>query len=110
MHVMGTSTTVHANATTTYTDTTLGGSNSYPWANYPYDYWNLWVNHTGSSQDRGEPNLDQLTASYDVIVFKHCFPVSGIGPDSDCSPASVASQTKTIANLWRPALANASWM
>ena len=33
---------------------------TYPWANYPYDYWNLWVKHTGSSRDRGELNLDDL--------------------------------------------------
>ncbi len=77
----------------TYPDT--GGG--YPWANYPYDYWNLWVNHTGNSQDRGELNLDQLAASYDVIMFKHCFPVSNIEPDSAATP-TVASDVKTIAN------------
>lgn len=76
----------------TYPDT--GGG--YPWANYPYDYWNLWVNHTGTSQDRGELNLDQIAANYDVIMFKHCFPVSGIGPDS--GTASVSSSYKSIAN------------
>ena len=71
-------------------------SNGYPWDNYPYDYWNLWVNHTGSSQDRGELNLDQIAENYDVIVFKHCFPVSGIGAD-DGNP-SVSSSIKTTAN------------
>jgi uncharacterized protein YjdB len=75
-----------------YPDT--GGG--YPWANYPYDYWNLWVNHTGTSQDRGELNLDQIAANYDVIVFKHCFPVSAINAD-DGNP-SVSSSTQTIAN------------
>lgn len=70
----------------------------YPWANYPYDYWNLWVNHTGTQQDRGELNLDQLAAQYEVIVFKHCYPVSSIGPDSDCNPASISSSIQTIAN------------
>ena len=74
---------------------TAGG---YPWVNYPYDYWNLWVSRTGSQQDRGELNLDQLTAQFDVIVFKHCFPVSSIGPDSDCNPPSVSSGIQTIAN------------
>jgi hypothetical protein len=77
-----------------YPDT--GGG--YPWDNYPYDYWNLWVNHTGTSQDQGELNLDQLAAMYDVIVFKHCFPVSAIGPDSDSNPPSVSSPIKTVAN------------
>ncbi len=77
----------------TYPDT--GGG--YPWANYPYDYWNLWVNHTGGSRDLGELNLDDLAASYDIIMFKHCFPVSDIEPDSAATPA-VSSDVKTIAN------------
>jgi hypothetical protein len=76
-----------------YPDTSGG----YPWENYPYDYWNLWVNRTGTSQDRGELNLDQLAADYDVIVFKHCFPVSDIGPDSDSDPPSVTSSARTVA-------------
>lgn len=69
---------------------------TYPWANYPYDYWNLWVNHAGDRRDRGELNLDDLVARYDVIVFKHCFPVSGVKPD-DGSP-SVSSPARTLAN------------
>jgi hypothetical protein len=71
-------------------------SSGYPWANYPYDYWNLWVNYSGASQDRGELNLDQLAASYDVIVFKHCFPVSSINAD-DGNP-DITSSYQTIAN------------
>jgi len=75
-----------------YPDT--GGG--YPWANYPYDYWNLWVAHQGASHDRGELNLDDLAQAYDVIVWKHCFPVSSVEPD-DGAP-SVSSPTQTIAN------------
>ena len=76
----------------TYPSTTLG----YPWENYPYDYWNLWVSHQGTDRELGELNLDDLVASYDVIVWKHCFPVSAIGPDG-ASP-SVSSPEKTLAN------------
>jgi hypothetical protein len=68
----------------------------YPWANYPYDYWNLWVAHTGASRDRGELNLDDLVKDHDVIVFKHCFPVSRVLPDA--GPGNVASAEKTLAN------------
>jgi hypothetical protein len=68
----------------------------YPWENYPYDYWNLWVAHTGASRDRKELNLDDIARDYDVIVFKHCYPVSGIEPD-DGAP-SVSSRKKTLAN------------
>ncbi len=72
---------------------TAGG---YPWANYPYDYWNLWVAHQGASRELGELNLDDLVARYDVVVWKHCFPVSAIGPDG--GTPSVASPEQTLAN------------
>ncbi len=71
-------------------------SDHYPWENNPYDYWNLWVAHTGENHDRSEMNLDDLARSYDVIVFKHCFPVSQVKPD-DGSP-SASSREKTLAN------------
>lgn len=67
----------------------------YPWENYPYDYWNIWVKHAGTSAYRGEPTLEMLAKSYNVVVLKHCFPVSGI--EADGSP-SVASPDKTLAN------------
>jgi hypothetical protein len=72
---------------------TAGG---YPWSNYPYDYWNLWVNHTGASRDRGELNLDDLAAAADVIVWKHCFPVSDVVAGS--GTGDVSSESKTLAN------------
>ena len=68
----------------------------YPWANYPYDYWNLWVARRGGARDRGEQSLDDLVASHDVIVFKHCYPVSGIVADE--GTPSVSSPEKTLAN------------
>ena len=71
-------------------------SAGYPWANYPYDYWNLWVKHRGESRDRGELNLDDLARRYDVIVFKHCFPVSRMVEDA--GTASVESEAKTRDN------------
>jgi hypothetical protein len=79
-----------------YPDTRLNGPSSYPWENYPYDYWNLWVAHRGASRDRNEQNLDDLAAAYDVIVWKHCYPVADLGPDDGA--ASVSSPSKTLAN------------
>lgn len=67
----------------------------YPWENYPYDYWNIWVKHAGSKAYTGEPTLEMLTKDYQVIVFKHCFPVSGIDEDGT---ADVSSSEKTLAN------------
>jgi len=60
-----------------YPDT--GGG--YEWANYPYDYWNLWVNHT--EDYLGEHHLDYWCANYDVIVFKFCFPVTDMLANSE---------------------------
>ncbi len=68
----------------------------YPYANYPYDYWNIWVNHAGAAPYLGESTLEMLTAQYDIIVFKHCFPVSNIGPDTG-SP-DVTSSVQTVEN------------
>jgi hypothetical protein len=67
----------------------------YPWNNYPYDYWNIWVKHAGRSAYKGEPTLEMLTKEYQLIVFKHCFPVSGIEPDGT---PDIASEEKTLAN------------
>jgi len=68
----------------------------YPWENNPYDYWNLWVAHRGQDRDRSEANLDDLARDYDVIVFKHCFPVSSVA-DDDGAP-SASSRRRTLAN------------
>jgi hypothetical protein len=68
----------------------------YGWENYPYDYWNIWVNHAGSEPYLTEPTLEILTQGYDVIVFKHCYPVSSIDPDTG-SP-SVDSDSRTLGN------------
>ncbi|MBI5531282.1 MAG: hypothetical protein HY898_01105 [Deltaproteobacteria bacterium] len=67
----------------------------YGWNNYPYDYWNIWVNHAGPQEYQTEPTLEILTQSYNVIIFKHCFPVSGI--EADGTP-DVTSDAKTVAN------------
>jgi hypothetical protein len=72
-------------------------SSAYPppsggWQNYPYDYWNIWIHGGGG----GEPTLETLTTQYNVIVWKHCFPVSNIDPDT--GSASVSSSNKTLEN------------
>ena len=71
-------------------------SDPYGWNNYPYDYWNIWVRHAGAEPYLTEPTLEILTADYDVIVFKHCFPVSNIDPDTGA--ADVASEEKRLEN------------
>jgi len=68
----------------------------YPWDNYPYDYWNIWVNHAGPATYLGQATLEILTAQYDVIVLKHCFPVCNI--EADAGEPDVTSPVKTIGN------------
>ncbi|MFN8239997.1 MAG: hypothetical protein U0X39_04500 [Bacteroidales bacterium] len=68
----------------------------YPWKNDPFDYYNIWVKNAGDSSFMEEPTLEILTKQYDIIIFKHCFPVSSIVEDNN-NP-DVDSEIKTIAN------------
>ncbi len=68
----------------------------YGWKNYPYDYYNIWVKNAGIKPYLEEPTLEMLTQDYQVIIFKHCFPVSKILPDQDT--AIIDSEVKTISN------------
>jgi hypothetical protein len=68
----------------------------YPWANYPYDYYNIWVKNGGENTFMDEPTLEILTKEYDIIIFKHCFPVSHILEDDE--HPDINSDKKTLAN------------
>jgi hypothetical protein len=68
----------------------------YGWNNYPFDYWNIWVKHAGTDPHMEEPTLEILSPEYDVIVFKHCFPVSDILPDQ--GTPSIDSDEKRMEN------------
>lgn len=68
------------------------GAYSVGWSNYPYDYWNLWVNPARQG-DTQEATLAQLSAQYRLVVWKHCYPVSSIGVDAGLPSVSSAAQT-----------------
>jgi len=68
----------------------------YAWKNYPFDYYNIWVKNAGETPFMEEPTLEMLTQDYDIIIFKHCFPVSRIVAD-DNNP-EINSEVKTLAN------------
>jgi hypothetical protein len=70
-------------------------SDPYGWNNYPYDYWNIWVKHAGAKPYKQEPTLEMLTRRYQVIVFKHCFPVSNVTAGKT---ADINSADKTLEN------------
>jgi hypothetical protein len=65
----------------------------YPWANYPFDYWNLWINNQCNNSNPNIECLDKLTQNFDVIIFKHCFPGAAIAPDNGNPSISSSSQT-----------------
>jgi hypothetical protein len=68
----------------------------YGWNNYPYDYYNIWVKNAGIEKYLEEPTLEILTNSYDVIIFKHCYPSSKILPDNETP--DINSDIKTLEN------------
>ncbi len=68
----------------------------YGWNNYPYDYYNIWIKNAGENYFMEEPTLEILTKKYQVIIFKHCYPVSNIQPDADS--ADIDSDKKTLSN------------
>lgn len=68
----------------------------YGWKNYPYDYYNIWVKNGGADHYMEEPTLEKLTKEYDVIAFKHCFPVSRI--QEDTGTPNIDSDEKRLEN------------
>lgn len=71
-------------------------SSPYGWHNFPYDYYNIWVKNAGNKLFMEEPTLEILTKDYQVIIFKHCFPVSNINIDQNNS--DINSDYKSLSN------------
>lgn len=68
----------------------------YPWVNYPYDYWNLWVNN---NCDNSNPNIEclaSIASKCGLVIFKHCFPGASIGPDT--GKPDITSSRQTLEN------------
>ena len=70
--------------------------NTYGWKNYPFDYYNIWVKNAGEKPYLNEPTLEILTKEYDLIIFKHCFPVSDI--QEDIQKPDIHSEEKRLEN------------
>ena len=68
----------------------------YGWYNGPYNYYNIWVKNAGDKPYMRQATLEMLTRDYDVIIFKHCYPVSNIRPDEES--ADINSTHKSMAN------------
>ncbi len=68
----------------------------YGWNNYPYDYYNIWVKNGDQDYFQDEPTLQTLTTKYNLIIFKHCFPVSDI--KEDLGNGNIDSPEKRVEN------------
>jgi len=68
----------------------------YGWNNYPYDYYNIWVKNAGEHPFMTEPTLEILTRKYDCIIFKHCYDISNIQPDTGYP--DINSEIKSLEN------------
>lgn len=69
---------------------------TYPWENYPYDYWNLWVNGACRADEPSRHCLAQLAAEYDLVIFKNCYPVIPI--EEDTGSPDIKSSRKSLEN------------
>jgi hypothetical protein len=70
--------------------------NQYGSANFPYDYYNIWVKHAGENPYMGDPTLEILAKEFDIIIFKHCYPVSNVLEDT--GNPNIDSDEKRIEN------------
>jgi hypothetical protein len=96
-NVAGWITNYNSSHSKSYTITERNFPNTpYPWQNYPYDYWYLWVNNQCSNTDPNIQCLSKIVLSYDVVIFKHCFPGASIIADN--GTPSVSSPIQTLAN------------
>jgi hypothetical protein len=68
----------------------------WPWSNYPYDYWKLWINNSCNSNTLGIECMNTLTQNYNMIIYKHCFP--GADVLADTGNPDINSQTKSLEN------------
>lgn len=59
--------------------------------NMPYDYWNIWINEATDEQ-----SLDELAENYDLIIFKHCYPVSYV--EEEDGSENIGSEKKTLSS------------
>lgn len=78
------------------TDRIFPALSPYGWRNYPYDYYNIWVKNAGDKPYQNEPTLEMLTKEYEIIIFKHCYPVSNIMEDTGVP--DINSEEKRLEN------------
>lgn len=68
----------------------------WPWSNYPYDYWKLWIDGACNNDEAGIECLESIAQDYELVIYKHCFPGAGIA-EPDNTP-DITSSKKTFEN------------
>lgn len=68
----------------------------WPWSNYPYDYWKLWIGGSCNPSDPDIECMNTLASKYDMVILKHCFPGADILPNT--GKPDVNSDVKTLEN------------
>lgn len=68
----------------------------WPWANYPYDYWKLWLDGDCNNNQAGIECIESIANNYELIIYKHCYPGAGIKEDQG-SP-ELNSSVKSLEN------------
>ena len=85
-----------ANSTNFQIYTRTYPENPWPWSNYPYDYWKLWIDNSCINSDPDIECLASLASKYDMVIFKHCYPGAGI--ESDLGKPDIKSSRKSLEN------------
>ena len=66
------------------------------YGNFPFDYYDIWVNNAGDQPANADPTLEILTRDYDMVIWKHCYPVGDILEDT--GQPDINSREKRIEN------------
>lgn len=85
-----------ANATNFQITTRTFPNTPWPWENYPYDYWKLWVNNSCNNADPDIECLPSIAGNYGLVIFKHCYPGASI--EVDLGKPDITSKRKSIEN------------
>ena len=66
------------------------------YGNFPFDYYDIWVNNAGIQPAGADPTLEILSRDHDMIIWKHCYPVGDILADT--GQPDINSREKRIEN------------
>ena len=66
------------------------------YGNFPFDYYDIWVNNAGDQLVHADPTLEILSRDHEMVIWKHCYPVGDILIDT--VQPDINSREKRIQN------------